>query len=141
MELISQTIPQTRHRFQHHLIGVNNPDNYAIAFALDDNLHQSLGSDSPSTAAATSGSSSSLHGPRTRRPDAKAGERDRVSEKAKLPPPIIDIIEVGEGWSRGGEVRRTGQGTALRTRTAKGKGKVHQQHYSVAEASNAQRQA
>jgi len=137
----NETIPQTRHRFQHHLIGVNKPDNYAIAFSLRDNLHQSFSSDSPSIAISTVGSSSTLHGPRTSRPDVKAGERDCVSEKTKLPPRVIDIIEVGDGWAREEEVRRAGQDVVPRTRTAKGKGKVRQQYYPAAEASGAQTQA
>jgi len=137
----NETIPQTRHRFQHHLIGVNNPNNYAIAFSLHDNLHQSFSCDPPSVATSTVGSSSSLHGPRMSYPDAKAGECDRVSEKTKLSPRVIDIIEVGDGWAREEEVHRAGQGTAPRTRTAKGKEKVLQQYYPAAEASGARTQA
>jgi hypothetical protein len=65
----------------------------------------------------------------------------RVSEKMKLPPRVIDIIEVGDGWAREEEVRTAGQGTAPRTRTAKGKGKVRQQYDPAAEASRARTEA
>jgi hypothetical protein len=181
MRLFHQTIPQTRRRFQHHLIGVNDPDNYTHAFALHDNLHGLRGnssdkgnsnldnyafsfglqddlhdltpvgagtghpttgrhlphpfsSDSFGGAATAGGSGSRLH---AHRPGIKAAERDRAPVTAKLRPPVIDIIEAGEGWTREEELHRAAQGATPRTRAAKGKEKVVQQHYSVAEGSNA----
>jgi hypothetical protein len=186
MRLFHQTIPQTRRRFQHHLIGLNDPDNYTHAFALHDNLYglsgnstdkgssnsdnytfsfglqdnlhdltptvaastghpvtsrhlpRPLSSDSFGEAATAGGSSSRLH---ARGPGVKAGDHDRAPVTAKLRAPVIDIIEAGEGWTREEEIRRPVQGATPRTRAAKGKGKVVQQHYSVAEGSNARRQA
>ncbi|EGC46653.1 conserved hypothetical protein [Histoplasma capsulatum var. duboisii H88] len=120
-----ETIPEARRRFQHHYIGLNMPQNYMHAFALQDRMlgpkRSSSGSASDAAAAdksrgrgkdkgkgrATAAASTTNHTTYNEipLPATSAATTTRItttgsgsSSRTQPGRPIVDVLEVDGGW-------------------------------------------
>ncbi|KLJ08369.1 hypothetical protein EMPG_16200 [Blastomyces silverae] len=106
-----ETIPETRRRFQHHYIGLNMPQNYTHAFALQEKMLGPKKASSTSTASSShqakgKGKATTSTGPTHTQFPLPATTTMTKGSTYPLPIesrlPIVDILEVDGGWRNRG---------------------------------------
>ncbi|PGH29243.1 hypothetical protein GX50_08006 [[Emmonsia] crescens] len=93
-----ETIPETRRRFQHHYIGLNMPENYIHAFALQEKFMAPKKTSSTRTAADRGKGKGK--GKATTTTATSTGSASPLPTESQLP--IVDILEVDGGWRNKG---------------------------------------
>ncbi|KAK2771821.1 hypothetical protein FQN52_007291 [Onygenales sp. PD_12] len=154
-----ESIPESRHRLQHHFVGLHKPETYKHAFRLQEPLlvHPAGTGYAPPLLAPTSISHRlATGGPTTPIPpgaystpsargngngngsgngNAKAKGKGKAKDTpsaqtgpGKLPPPVVDVLEVDGGW-RGGERATRKNPLTMGSGSSGGKGGLRPKRY------------